>query len=298
MSASVLYPTRIGPVELVAGARSPRLQANSLFVHGAGLLIDTGAGEGALRALRDGGSVRRVLYTHYHSDHRWYGPLFEGIETWASVIDGDTVEDPEKILAAIGAPPELERGFRKWQRLMGLEAVTVHHRIPSEDPLDFGGVSVVPLLMPGHTPGLICPWFPEQRLLFLADYDLTPFGPWYANVGSDIDALEASLQRIADFDADWFMTSHHPTAVDREEMLRLLEPFGAHVQRRDERIFERLAEPCTIEDLSGMGLVYRREHIEGNRHLAFFERAHVEKHLARMERRGQAVRDGDRWRRT
>ncbi len=55
--------------------------------------------------------------------------------------------------------------------------------------LDLGSVTVEVLHCPGHSPGSLSFYFREPQVLFLGDTDLTPFGPWYGDIYSDIDAI-------------------------------------------------------------------------------------------------------------
>lgn len=287
-------PTRIGRVEIIPGPTGKKLSANSLFVADAGLLIDTGADEARLRELAP--RVRRVLYTHYHGDHRWHAPLFAAAETWAHELDAPALRSFDKMIDAIAASdPAVREGFRMWFAAHVTE-VRVDMTVSDERAIDLG-IALAPLHLPGHTPGLLCPYFPDERLLFLTDYDLTRFGPWYGNIGSDLDAFEAALARIAGFDADWFMTSHLPGALRREEMLALLEPYRRQIPARDEQIYDLLAEPRTLAALAEVGICYRRAHLRRDPHLVWFEQLQLEHHLRRLARRGLVQLDGERWRR-
>ena len=62
-----------------------------------------------------------------------------------------------------------------------------------------GEITLEVLPAAGHTPGHSCFYFPRQELLFLADVDLTPFGPWYGDKSSSLEDFEATLGRLARF---------------------------------------------------------------------------------------------------
>lgn len=285
--------TSIGAVTLIPARPGDKLAANSLFVAGADLLVDTGADEAALRALQP--RVRRVLYTHYHGDHRWHAGLFRGIETMTHALDAAPLEGFDAMLdAVVPAGSPVRAAFESWFK-NHVEPVRVDVRITSEAELVLDGVRIVPVHMPGHTPGMLCPYFPGERLLFLTDYDLTKFGPWYGNTGSSLDAFEQSLERIAAFDADWFMTSHLPAALTRDEMLALLGEYRAVIGRRDAQIVELLAEPKAAADLAQAGICYKRAHLRRDAHLLWFELLQINHHLERLARRGLIRAEGELW---
>ena len=300
MTTLTLPNRSIGRVQLIP-SESGRLSANSLFVAESGLLIDTGADRAELTALLP--RIKQVLYTHYHADHRWHGELFAAAETTVHALDASPLESIEGMVNGVvdrlAEGPEAEKvraGYRRW--FAGFVVpLRVDHRLNGEAAVDFGGVSVTPLHMPGHTPGMLCPYFPEERLLFLTDFDLTRFGPWYGNTGSDLDQFEASLARIAAFDADWFMTSHLPGALRREEMLALLEPFGLQIRQRDERLVDLLAQPHTADELAALGICYKRAHLRKEPHLVWFERLQIEHHLRRLARHGVVRNAEGHWER-
>jgi glyoxylase-like metal-dependent hydrolase (beta-lactamase superfamily II) len=288
---AVQHRTRIGAVTLVPAQTGARLSANSLFLEGPGLLVDTGADEAALRALAP--RVRRVLYTHYHGDHRWHAGLFGHAETFAHALDAPPLERFEALVGTVVAPgAPVRAAFEAW--FQGHVApVRVDVRLTSEAALGIDGARIVPLHMPGHTPGMLCPYFPDERLLFLTDYDLTRFGPWYGNTGSSLDAFEQSLDRIAGFEADWFMTSHLPGALTRDEMRALLGEYRAIIARRDERLLELLAAPKTLAELAQVGICYKLAHLARDAHLTWFEMLQIGHHLERLARRGLVVQHGD-----
>jgi glyoxylase-like metal-dependent hydrolase (beta-lactamase superfamily II) len=71
-------------------------------------------------------------------------------------------------------------------------------RISQRDfpPLDLGSLKVKLVATPGHTPGHLSFFFPDEESLFLGDYDLTTFGPWYGDVYSGIEQTITSLRKL------------------------------------------------------------------------------------------------------
>ena len=71
---------RFGPVHLIPGANRGRYpHSNSVYVEGAGVLIDAGADAGRYRELLAGPGVNEVWLSHWHEDHLAYLDLFEGL---------------------------------------------------------------------------------------------------------------------------------------------------------------------------------------------------------------------------
>src|SRR5262249_45226663 len=123
--------------------------------------------------------------------------------------------------------------------------------------LDIGGVEIRAVHTPGHTPGLLCLHFPEQRALYIADYDLTDFGPWYGNQSPDPDQFIESAERIRALDVDHLITSHEAGVVPREKLEPLLTKFLGHIERRDDKIVDLMKDgPRSFDELTHGGIVY------------------------------------------
>ena len=61
---------------------------------------------------------------------------------------------------------------------------------------ELGSITVQALHTPGHTKGHYAFWLEKERILFAADVALTPTGPWYGNITSDVDDFIASIKRL------------------------------------------------------------------------------------------------------
>ena len=125
-------------------------------------------------------------------------------------------------------------------------------------------------------------------MFFLSDIDLTGFGPYYGDVWSDLEDFEASLAKVRDEDADYYVTFHHRGVIEgRDEFLRLLDGFTAVIETRhagDARVPRRAA----LARGDGAHRFIYRPHVEMS-FVDTVERRSAELHVARMLRRGEAV---------
>ena len=103
---------------------------------------------------------------------------------------------------------------------------------------------------PGHTPGHSCFHFPRQRLLFLADVDLTPFGPWYGDATSNLETFEATLNDLQHFRAQTYFTSHGQGLFTESEFQAGLTAFHQKISEREARLLEALGTPQSLDRLS------------------------------------------------
>ncbi len=171
-------------------------------------------------------------------------------------------------------------------------------RVPSKEFTDsetfsFGKTSVEVIHTPGHTPGHSCFFFGEEGLVFLADIDLTPFGPWYGDASSDLDQTIASINRIKAVPAGIFVTAHGEGVVQGDARKKL-DDFLHILDERESALLEFLREPRTMEDIVGEWIVYKKPR-EPVKFYEFGERGIMKKHLERLLASGSVVYDGGRY---
>jgi glyoxylase-like metal-dependent hydrolase (beta-lactamase superfamily II) len=158
-------------------------------------------------------------------------------------------------------------------------------------------VQVEAVHLPGHTRGH-SGFRISGGVFFLADIDLTGFGPYYGDMWSDLDDFERSLEMIRDEHADYYVTFHHKGVIEgREHFLRLLDAFHAVIPRRHDAMLDFLAEPRTIDEMVAHRFVFRRD-VE-NLIADNVERRSAAMHVQRMLVRGEAIEiDHDRFQAT
>jgi glyoxylase-like metal-dependent hydrolase (beta-lactamase superfamily II) len=112
--------------------------------------------------------------------------------------------------------------------------------------------------LPGHTRGH-CGFLVEpDGVFFVADVDLSSFGPYYGDHWSDLEDFQAALARCREIDARWYATFHQKGVLEgREEFLQALDAFEAVITRREQRLLEFLAEPRQLPEIVVHRLVYR-----------------------------------------
>ena len=152
---------------------------------------------------------------------------------------------------------------------------------------DLGGTTVEAVHLPGHTRGH-SGFRVDGEVFFLSDIDLTGFGPYYGDVWSDLEDFEASLAKVREEDARYYVTFHHRGVIEgREEFLRLSTPSPRSSPGATSAMLDFLAEPHTIEEMAEHRFIYR-PHVEMS-FLDAVERRSAELHVQRMLRRGEAV---------
>jgi glyoxylase-like metal-dependent hydrolase (beta-lactamase superfamily II) len=260
---------------------------NSLLVRGRGetLIIDP-----SVTVVERGGApvpVDAVVNSHSHEDHVAGNGLFAGARVHVHVEDLAGVHSLEGLMAVYGLTTDHD---------FATDVVEQFHFAPRPDATGFvdghvfdlgGGTLVEAVHLPGHTRGH-SGFRVTDGVFFLSDIDLTGFGPYYGDVWSDLEDFEASLAKVRDEEADYYVTFHHKGVIEgREEFLRLLDGFTAVIAKRHVAMLEFLAEPRTLDEMAVRRFVYR-PHVESS-FVELVERRSAELHVARMLYRGEAI---------
>jgi len=285
-----------GPVWFIPGENSGRYPfCHSVYVEGAGLLIDPASHRERLMQLRADPGVKSVWLSHWHEDHLMHLDLFEDVPLWISAADAPPISDLDIFMDAYGMDQADEREY--WREIL----TTSFHFRPRR-PTGFlaegterseGGLTIEVLSTPGHTPGHSAFFFKEQRVLFMGDYDLTKFGPWYGDVGSSIEETMASVRRLREIPAKGWITGHE-TGLFEADPGELWDRYLAVISVREEKLLDLLKTPRTLDDVVGAWVIYGKPR-EPKAFFEFGERVHMKKHLEKLMREGIVRREGDRY---
>ena len=288
-----------GPVRFLPGPNNGKYPyCHSVFIEGAGILIDPSSDRQRLEALRDTHDVNAVWLSHWHEDHFMHLDLFEDVPLAMHAADAPFLENMETFLDGYGIEDTDTR--EAWKPL--LEEI-FHFRprqpdmlLEEKEGLSIGDVTVDILQTPGHTPGHLCVFFHEPEVLFLADYDLTAFVPWYGDRLSSIAETEASVRRLQGLPARVWLTCHE-TGVFEAAPPPLWDRYLDVIGRRRADLLALLAKPRSMSDIVDAWIVYKRP----REPLAFYRHAEqslMEKHLEELMTAGRVVQEGRRYRRT
>ncbi|MEU5239437.1 MBL fold metallo-hydrolase [Streptomyces lydicus] len=275
-----------GGVSVMVGAeRGAYPYANSVLVRGTAetLVIDP-----SLSLVGTAPPADVVLVSHAHEDHIAALGDYE-TPVHVHVKDLAALRSRAVMVEGYGLPPDtaertdlmLRDRFHVRDRpeATGFEDGTV---------FDLGGRTVTVVHLPGHTAGH-CGFLVEpDGFLFVADIDLTSFGPYYGDVGSSLTDFEASMRRCREIEARWYGTAHQKGVIEgAAEFSERLDAFAGVPAKRDATLLAFLAEPRTVDEIADRRLVYR-DHLEGP-HVLPVERRTAVQHLNRLTGAGQVT---------
>ncbi len=276
----------IGDVEFVWAKNAKEFFfSNSIVVHEADVLVvDPSANFSFFEKIASQNKVQTVLNTHYHIDHRSLNHLFPHARFMCHELDKPAILSFDNYLKY--ADPNPDSSYVMWLKgiysSLEIQEQSIHQTLKGEDYLPSKGIKIKVLHLPGHTPGHIGLLFEELKVLYISDIDLTPMGPWYANVSSDIDQFLDSIQRIRDIKVDYYISSHGERVYEPEKFLEKLDRFTEAFRKRDERILENLQTGAkNLEELAETGIIYKASQL-GDPLKRCFQLQMLQKHLDRL----------------
>jgi len=272
-----------GPIEFIAGKNQGRYPfCHSVYVQAdTKVVLDPGSDRESLGDLISGRGVDCVWLSHTHEDHFKDLDLFMDCELWAPKNGGASLESLDSLFDAYGMEPEERNVFiEPMLRDFHYRPRPVDRSFLDEEIIDLGGVTVQVIPTPGHTAGHCSFLFSDQEVLFLGDYDLTPFGPYYGDVDSDIDATIASVNRLKSLPAKVWIASHE-TGVFESDPGSLWDDYLNVIHEREARLLELLKSPRTLRHVIDACIVYGKKR-EPAWFFEFGERMLMGKHLERL----------------
>ena len=271
--------------------------SHSLYLEGDNtcVIIDPSCSLRKLTDLQKKSKVDQIWLSHWHEDHIGFLNLFENCVLRISEKDFPPLTDINVFLDWYGIKEKQLREI--WGNIM-LNNFNYHTQkeagfIKDEETINLGSLAVQVIATPGHTPGHLSFFFPEEEILFLGDYDLTSFGPWYGDVYSSIEQTIQSIHRLKSIPARRWIASHN-TGLFEKNPGKLWNDYENVIYQREEKIMKFLEKPKTIEEIVSAWLIYGKPR-EPKEFFEFNERALVGKHIDYLERRGEIALDKNQY---
>ena len=198
---------------------------------GRDLLIDTGFNRPECRsALLEGMAALEmepektdVFLTHFHSDHAGNAGMLQRMGSRIFIGSADYLLElrqrtrfGKRVLHGIalreGMPREVLRHISaEGTGIRYLPELYLPHIVRDGTVLSWGGYKLRCLFMPGHTPGHMCLYDAEKKLMLLGDhilYDITPNICAWPEMKDSLGAYISSLKKIREYDAETALPGH------------------------------------------------------------------------------------------
>ncbi len=271
-----------GPVWFIPGENKGKYPyCHSVYVEDAGVLIDPSSDRNRLLELKKTSGVKEVWLSHWHEDHFMHLDLFDDLPLCMMEADAVPLSDMEGFMDAYGLD---EQEKEDWRPLF----VDTFHFIPrtpsrflhNREWIDLGSTRVQVIGTPGHTPGHAALFFEAPDLLFMGDYDLSTFGPWYGDVDSSIVETRSSVDKLRTIPASKWITSH-ARGVFETEPGPLWDTYLDVIRIREDKLMDFLEKPRTLSQIIEAGMVYGKSQKPGM-FFEFSEKALMKKHLEKL----------------
>ncbi|HQP30135.1 MAG TPA: MBL fold metallo-hydrolase [Deltaproteobacteria bacterium] len=259
-------------------------------------VIDASSSRERLLEFHAGRGIDVIITSHAHEDHFLYNSLFPDAQLWVHGADARAFTDLRHFIEIFQPGAEeaaLWEGYLK--DVVRYAPRTVNRELCDNDRLDFGVTSALVLHTPGHTPGHCSFHFPEERIMYLADWDLVSAGPYYGDPNSDLELTIASLERLMRYDVDTYLTAHGKGVHDGDP--GIIAAYLDKIRQREDHLMELLEQgPKTLAEIAAQGIIYGKAKTIGIWDLGLSERNMMLKHLEKLMRQGLVASDGDRYR--
>ncbi|OHD69436.1 MAG: hypothetical protein A2W19_05600 [Spirochaetes bacterium RBG_16_49_21] len=284
---------KFGPVLFIPGLNKGRYPfCNSIYIESHSVLIDPASDRERLIRLKEEQGVTQVWLTHFHEDHLMHLDLFDDIPFYISEEDSVPISDINKFMDWDWF--ELKPDGREWW----MNALEKTFNFRPRKPAGFlrgngifreNGVTVEVIHTPGHTPGSMSFHIKEAGVLFLGDYDLTRFGPYYGDRYSSITDTIASIERLRQIPAHIVLTGHEQ-GVFESPGPAIWDRYVEVISKRENKLLEFLRSPRTMRDIIDEHIVYGRPR-EPKSFFELGERAIMKKHLELLREKGIIIND-------
>jgi glyoxylase-like metal-dependent hydrolase (beta-lactamase superfamily II) len=295
----MMFDFQKGRIRFINGGKYPH--CHTVFIDDdVRTLIDPACDDKVLKRIHQEKPVEVVINSHCHEDHFLNNYLFPEAELWAHELEVPFFQDIEKLIEIFQDHDDPKEEYEVQARNFLLNEVNYREREPDRllkdgEWIEFGRTRMQVLHTPGHSPGHLCFYFPEESVLFTADLDLVKAGPYYGDRDSDIDDTIRSLERLAEFSVDTYLSAHGRIGVydgDPAHIQKYLET----ISQREEALQAFLAGgPRSIEEIVTHGIIYGNRQVAGAWDLSKSEKSMMLKHLQRLERQGKVIRENGRF---
>jgi len=251
-------------------------------------LVDTGFEPILAQKTAETYNVDLVINSHCHEDHVACNRYFEESRICAHKLDASAIRNLNRLKEIYGLKGSGAEAFMDYilNEILHLRDGRVDLEFEDGYVFDLGKNRLQVIHTPGHSYGHCCFLVPEEKLIFLADIDLTSFGPWYGALDCNVDDFITSIEKLKKLKLETAVTSHKGEIFRGEDLIRSkLDWYLNIIYQREEKLLNFLKEEHTLEEIVNQAIIYRKfpEPVEA---FKLMERISMQKQLERLVAKG------------
>jgi glyoxylase-like metal-dependent hydrolase (beta-lactamase superfamily II) len=190
-----------------------RFLCSGMIVRGsAKVFFDTNFGEAETRELLLSEKPDFALLSHYHLDHALWGGFVRSAsdaELFVPLGEKDYVAKPDYFLEKTGGQlPSAELWKQFVLEHLKFKGVREFRTYDGSFSLDLKKTKMIFIPAPGHSPGHMTAYFPEEGILFTSDLGFGISGPWYGFRDGNICHYVESLLNLKAMKPKLLLTGH------------------------------------------------------------------------------------------
>jgi glyoxylase-like metal-dependent hydrolase (beta-lactamase superfamily II) len=254
-------------------------------------IIDTGISRKHLRALKKEISVNHVIFSHWHEDHVRDNQMLKDVKHSSHPLDKPIIEDARKFMefyCALNTPMEAFMENYLYD-VLKIRDTDINMTFEDDEIIEIGEEYKLKVVhTPGHSAGHCCFLEFNTKVAFLADIDLSSFGPWYGCKDCDVIDFEESIDKLKNLNIEIAVTAHNGLIEGSSEINKKLDDYKSIIFQRDDLILERLSEknPTTVDDLMRKKIIYHKYNDGFLEFLYVAEKTMLQKHLDKFLKKG------------
>lgn len=276
-----IYAIKGGAVTNTFG--TPGITANSLFIDDhEKAIIDPASNREILKELGSRYPVDYCFLTHVHLDHICSLSCFPDAKVRAHQDENATLDGVSYSLLYTRHFLYFLMELRR-NRLLGFK---VHERFNDQDSFQIGDTLLQVIHAPGHTRGHSFFYFPNERILYSGDFDLSVMGPSYSYKDSSIPDMVSTARRVMDLPVDIWVSGHWRYVVT-DDIQNKIKRFIEQVEIRDRKLMANLRKPGFAFSMGGKDLVLPQSIVRDSWLMRAMERKMISMHLDRLQQQGK-----------
>ncbi len=258
--------------------------ANSLLIEDEKvLLIDTGTGPEIMTEMAKEKKVDILVNSHGHEDHTCGNQYFPQAIICAHQFDAPPIRSVDKLKELYDIPGTgLEEAMDAFlKNIFHLQDSRVDMEFEEGKVFDLGSIKLETIHTPGHSAGHCCFYIPRLKLIFLADIDLSSFGPWYGSLDSSISDFIQSINKMKELQCEIAISSHKGVIEGKKEIEEKLDLYLHKFQERENKLLALLKEEKNLDEIVEEAIIYGHFPEPADMY-RLMERTMIIKHLGKL----------------